>query len=645
MTTPLSFYVPLRLDGDIYRPMDDTGVDDEPEMQASLRMQTVGYERVTALVQLEGGIHRTQVAVSPEEPGVAYVEVDGDSIPLDVQAFQRSTASPQAYLDAVRAIARASEPPLPMTETPLDRWFVEPVFSDLDQEGRDEVFSWRRIKEFGRLVILGEPGAGKSSCLRRMALEATGHESALGGVTVPVYMQLRSCEAEDLTVEGLFRNARALAPSSELDPALFTPALSGHLLLLFDGLDEIEADEMRAEALQRISRVCERLPAARAVVTCRAAAYDSELSGFRRVAIKPFTTEQIAEWLLQHLTRLGSGRHWSEFWERLSKAPDIAAIVSNPMLLSVASTLFLREGALPSNPAHLIGRFVSMLLHEWDTARGVNRWPKAVVNPNQLAHGLSTISLALCQTERTLFTVDDVDHWRADYVGTQVPTPVFLAACSSTGLILPVQEGGWTFTHATIRDYLAARHLIDSTSDISEFFVSHLATSQRGRAWRYSCGLASDAGDLLDLVEHDQGLDQLQRAIMLADVLASDLTARKSAVEASCDFVAMVLETALAAFAGMAESDGEEWTMRLTAGPEDAPPADLRPKVVLLLMLLHQARSGAAKDLLVRRLEESNIRSVRSFASCLHLEGHFTVADQEDDGTYLLDAAVQPMAD
>jgi hypothetical protein len=640
-----TIYVPVQHHGHHYRAVQDFAVDDEPEMQSSLRLLVEARcTREVRQVELSGRMYTTTVYVSRLDPSNGYVEATRDGVPVDAPPSSIVPAAPRLYWRWVLERLRMSDALVPEAQAALDEWFIPPRFEVLDPDHAGVEWSWLQAKDSARLVVLGEAGAGKTSCLRRFALDAADDENA-ANPTIPVYIQMRDFPLEDLTLSGIARII-ANSQSVELERTFRSRASVGHFLLLFDGLDEVVDVGDRTLALTRIAELCSELPDVRVVVSSRQSDYlalappgAGELPGFRHVRLMPFTDSQVAEWMLQYVSRIGSPEHWRFFVALLREDPEVAQLLRNPMLLSLASVMFVRESSPPTDHAALIGRCVEALLRDWDAARGINRWSALRMNTRHITVGLSEISAQLCRSSRTVFSVDDVNMWATDYVGMRAPTLVFLAACETAGLVSPVDDNSWRFTHRLFQDYLAARHLVDSTSDISNFFSDHLKQSYRERTWRVSCGLASDAGDLLEIALRESSLTPLYRATLLAEVLGQDLTARRLVVQECCQAVVLGLEDALDGFRNRLVSGSSRGA---TAGAivrvetRITPEAAVRAALKNLLRLVWRAMQASAGELLTRQLESSKVESVRALMPLLKHSGHWSVEDENKDDGYAL---------
>ncbi|MEV7509150.1 hypothetical protein AB0O57_14490 [Streptomyces sp. NPDC091201] len=212
-----------------------------------------------------------------------------------------------------------------------------------------------RLIGSGRLVVLGEPGAGKSvvALMLTLGLLADGRRPA--GGPVPVLLPVSSWDPvveplDEWLVRRLAETYYAGRP--EIPRALL---LRGLLLPVLDGLDEIPESSRRTavvalnEALGGERRV---------VVTCRAAEYEDvilagsdPLARASVVEISPVAAEDA----ISHLSavRWPPETDWNPVYEELRERPagPVAAVLSTPLMVSVARTVYERGGGSPGELA------------------------------------------------------------------------------------------------------------------------------------------------------------------------------------------------------------------------------------------------------------------------------------------------------
>ena len=227
----------------------------------------------------------------------------------------------------------------------------------------DEVYS--RLPH-GRLVVIGEAGAGKTGAMILLMLAALDRRASLaegqrGRVPVPVWLTLgawdpASCSLQKSVADTMNRDYPALRAADYGGDAAGELVCSGRVALFLDGLDEMPSD-MRALALQRINEEARRL---RVVVTGGPLEYQLASQAARPdniavIEMRPVRPEAAAAYLL-HGQAGQIRQRWQLLGAYLKHNPDsvAAAALDNPLTLSLA-----RDAYSTGDPAVLTdpGRF------------------------------------------------------------------------------------------------------------------------------------------------------------------------------------------------------------------------------------------------------------------------------------------------
>ena len=159
----------------------------------------------------------------------------------------------------------------------------------------------------------------------------------------------------------------------------------GHLLLLFDGLDEVSDPKDRAKVARWIEQAAQARPSCTAVVTCRFAGYDTAARlgpEFLELHLRPLTREQsetfIRNWYRVVETGLApdpaqgaitAQQRADDLIERL-RAPDFRSarmveMTRNPLLLANLCLVHRDRGALPRGRYQLYDECIEVLLERW----------------------------------------------------------------------------------------------------------------------------------------------------------------------------------------------------------------------------------------------------------------------------------------
>ena len=263
----------------------------------------------------------------------------------------------------------------------------------------------------GRMVVLGEPGAGKTVLAMELLIRLLEHRQHDPDIPVPV---LISAAAYDTRFGWQDWLARHLALRFSIGDAVTGRLVrDGRILPIVDGLDEMDpagGDPERAGALVTVVnasiRSRERAPI---VVTCRHNEYQVLKRGVDRatlIELVPLTGEQAADYLRGQFLSQDEQDRWKLVLTTLDTDPNglLAGQLATPWRLTLALAVF-RDGGnpaalLPPLPALastaakkytrqvdslLLGGYVSSAMHLHDpagryTLPKVQRWLTALAD-------------------------------------------------------------------------------------------------------------------------------------------------------------------------------------------------------------------------------------------------------------------------
>jgi len=272
-----------------------------------------------------------------------------------------------------------------------------------------------------RMVLLGEPGSGKSTFVNFVALclagEALGDEDASlavltaplpaeerdkkprpqrwdYGPLLPVRIALRDLAARGLPASGARVSGDVLWGfiASELGETLkeYAPHLKAELLergglVLLDGLDEVPDAHQRREQVKRaVQDFAACFPRCRFLITSRTYAYqrqDWKLERFSEVVLSPFTPAQVARFVDGWYAHVGALRAMDArdaqgratlLKTAIERSERLAELAARPLLLTLMASLHAwRGGSLPEKREELYADAVDLLLDQWESPKVV----------------------------------------------------------------------------------------------------------------------------------------------------------------------------------------------------------------------------------------------------------------------------------
>ncbi|HYO52483.1 NACHT domain-containing protein [Archangium sp.] len=250
------------------------------------------------------------------------------------------------------------------------------------------------------LNVLGAPGAGKSTFLRRLGLEAlrprrAWNDSLLTSLglragledsersryahdCLPVLIELRRFRTDEIDLVQLIQNELTTCGLPESDKLVKALLDGGRLLLLLDGIDEVPGDRLD-KAITHMRDFVDRYSSNRFVVSCRTAFYRDYFSRFRDVLLADFDDAQIANFV-RNWFRSDQDRQRgtaAEFLKTLGEPAHASAkeLASTPLLLTFLCLTYDDRQRLPPNRSELYRQALEILMERWAASKRVHNEP------------------------------------------------------------------------------------------------------------------------------------------------------------------------------------------------------------------------------------------------------------------------------
>jgi formylglycine-generating enzyme required for sulfatase activity/energy-coupling factor transporter ATP-binding protein EcfA2 len=375
-------------------------------------------------------------------------------------------------------------------------------------------------KERG-LVLLGDPGAGKSTFLKALALllaAGRGDELGLAG-RVPFLVPIAGY-AETLS-KGSARLDHFIASDfkervSDLDVGgLLASALAaGRALILLDGLDEVRERSLQQKVVARVQDFfsLHAQPGNKFVVTSRLVGYREvrpTAQGLVEATLLDFEDEEIevflSKWLaVQERTVLGNTqaaagsaeRQRRELAEALERNPTVRSLAANPLLLTILALMKRQGVTLPEQRAKLYDTYVRTLLETWNTVRSLRDVPVVERSAADLLKVLAPLALWIHESSpgvglvrrsellRQLERIYREERGLAYPEAAKVAAEAFLRDVNESCLLLERGNGLYGFLHLTFLEYLAGYALAKLDQQGTGALLGAIAPRMGEPTWR-----------------------------------------------------------------------------------------------------------------------------------------------------------------
>ena len=316
------------------------------------------------------------------------------------------------------------------------------------------------------LVILGEPGSGKSALLRWLTIDAA-RKALNGDQRVPLHIELARLPGEYVS-GGVEPSWVAILPGLITGQQAFTSMPQEMLkhtvdsvpcLLLFDGLDEIVSSKARLRIASSLVDFARLFPNHRFVLATRPSAFvetESVLrTRFRICRIRQFSEKDIERCihLWYSLDRKATPEAQLEsaraLYRRIQDTPRLIELAASPLLAMILLLIWRNEGDLPERRIDLYERCCRMLIR-WDEQREV---PEGAVGDAE-RHMQILRALAYSMHRRGCLMAS-----RSDLKDANGSSADGSRLEGGSGILQRTDGDLYRFPHQTIQEYLAARHI------------------------------------------------------------------------------------------------------------------------------------------------------------------------------------------
>ena len=345
-----------------------------------------------------------------------------------------------------------------------------------------------RVGACRHALLLGRPGSGKTTALRKLAQQCLREGAAallLPDDFIPVFVRLRRFMAADLDQPLPAFVARELHEVSAgvIDGGCAAKLWGRGVLLLLDGLDEIADEPLRARLCGYLRDELQRgsCGEARVVVSSRFAGHDGVRvrldESFARCDVRPLNAEQVRTLVRRWFSEasrclpqlpLAEARVKADALIEALEAPRfglgassdhrLKIMYSTPLLLTLLCVVVQQGREIPRNRAAFYEESLRVLLLRWREAKGMKPLldiDTAIALLRPLAYTLHTAGQREEVAESDL--IEHIYDRLAELGQIDVDSlAVFDWLYRGTGVLTELAPNQYGFFHLGLQEYLAA---------------------------------------------------------------------------------------------------------------------------------------------------------------------------------------------
>ncbi|WP_293059322.1 NACHT domain-containing NTPase [Okeania sp. SIO2B3] len=290
------------------------------------------------------------------------------------------------------------------------------------------------------LLILGEPGAGKTTMLLKLTRELIAERDKSLNQPIPVVLNLSSWAKKrqkiaDWLVDELHGEYHINKPTGK------GWVQEQQLLLLLDGLDEVKA-EYREACVQAINQFMQDYGLVEMVVCSRIKDYKAlptRLKMRGAIYVQPLTSEQVNQYLDKAGSQLQGVR------TLLQQDTALQEMMKSPLILSIVSIAYKDMsaenlspmGSIEERRQHIFDTYIERMFHPH------GRTPPMKYKPEETKRWLTWLATRMVQESQTVFLIEKIQFTWLEKKGEHIFYFIvsMLASGLTVGLIVLLRVG------------------------------------------------------------------------------------------------------------------------------------------------------------------------------------------------------------
>jgi formylglycine-generating enzyme required for sulfatase activity len=375
------------------------------------------------------------------------------------------------------------------------------------------------LQKHSGVIVLGDPGAGKTTFVKYLALRlARGEGKKIGlndylPIILPLAAFANAITSRDIRLDDFIAEYfEGIGADLPVGPMLKEALKAGRALILLDGLDEVRDISLRNTVVERVVDffAFHRREGNKFVLTSRVVGYRSvrpSAEDLVECTIVDFEEDEIEEFVKYWTTALEKQAQGNtavaradaetdrrELLDAIQQNPGVRQLASTPLLLTILALMKRQGVSLPERRVQLYDQYVNTLLSTWNRARSLSgRAPGRDIDELQTVRILAPLALwmhevspgvGLVGREDMRRKLEELFLERGDVSPHQAARQFLIDVREHAALLLERGPGEYGFIHLTFEEYLAAVALAllgqGNPAPIIEVLSAHVGE----QAWR-----------------------------------------------------------------------------------------------------------------------------------------------------------------
>ncbi len=358
----------------------------------------------------------------------------------------------------------------------------------------------------GKLTVLGKPGAGKTTFLKHLTLQAL--DGTLRENYLPIFVSLKEWSETEMSLMDFLADQFDICGLPGAKPFVEHLLTAGRCLILLDGLDEVTSDVDRT--IRAIKDFSDKYHRNRFVLSCRIAAYDYVFEHFTEVEMADFNDEQIQTFIANWFR--DEEETAQQCWKQLNteEHAPIKELAATPILLTLLCLTYHEQLDFPPNRAELYREAIDVLLKKWDTSRRIRRdqvYRRLTLKRKELM--LSQIAFQTFMQGHYFFPRQQLERDIAAYIGNLPDAPedsveldseaILKAIEAQHGLFVERANGIYSFSHLSFQEYFVAKYITEHRSHptVQELVQERMFDEGWREVWQLVVGMRAEPDEVV----------------------------------------------------------------------------------------------------------------------------------------------------